>query len=69
MPIRKSKPFRWSPKGCSDTFDSTEIFNGAMAQLANLIPDPTTLNLWVPRPAAVQKTDFTGFTTDRKSVV
>ena len=63
MPIRKSKPFRWSPKSCSDTFDSTEIFEGAMAQLANLIPDPTTLNLWVPRPAAVQKTDFTGFTT------
>lgn len=63
MAIRKSKPFRWSPVGCSDTFDSTEIFTGAMSQLQNLIPDPTTKNLWVPRPAAIRATDFAGFTT------
>ena len=61
MPIRKSKPFRWSPVGCSDTVDATEIFVGAMTQLQNLVPDPSTQNLWVPRPAATQRTDFSGF--------
>lgn len=63
MPIRKSKPFRWSPVGCSDSLDTTEVFPGAMAQLQNLVPDPTTKDLWVPRPAAQQLYGFAGFTT------
>ena len=63
MPIRKSAPFRWTPKGCSDTQDSTEEFPGAMSALTNLVPDPKTDNLWVPRPAAQLLTSFAGFTT------
>ena len=63
MSIRRSEPFRWPAIGCSDSLETTEVFKGAMSSLQNLIPDPTTKNLWVPRPAAVQKTDFTGFTT------
>lgn len=34
-----------------------------MAALANLIPDPSTKNLWQCRPAAIQLNAFTGFTT------
>lgn len=32
-----------------------------MASLQNLVPDPTTKNIWVPRPAAEELTDFAGF--------
>jgi hypothetical protein len=34
-----------------------------MMALENLIPDPSTKNLWQCRPAALELTDFTGFTT------
>jgi hypothetical protein len=63
MPVRKSKPFRWSPVGCSDSLDTTEVFPGAMAQLQNLVPDPTTKDLWVPRPASQKLYGFADFTT------
>jgi hypothetical protein len=59
---RNSTPLPWSPKGVSDTLDSTETFPGSMAALQNLIPDPTTPNLWQCRPAASRLTNFTGFT-------
>ena len=51
MPPRKNAvPYRHQPKGCSDSTDETELFPGAMLQLANLVPAPDTLNHWVPRP-------------------
>src|SRR4029077_5438392 len=34
-----------------------------MARLSNLIVDPRTDTSWVPRPAAILKTNFPGFTT------
>jgi hypothetical protein len=60
MPIRNSIPIRWSPKGLTDSADGTNSFQGAMRDLVNLIPDPTTAGQYVCRPAAQQKTDFTG---------
>lgn len=53
-------PVKWSPAGLSDNLDSSNIFPGAMGTLANLIPDPTTKNLWQCRPASIELTDFTG---------
>ncbi len=61
MTIRNGTPVKFSPKGLSDALDSSNVFPGAMQQLANLIPDPTTQNLWQCRPAAIQLTDFAGF--------
>ena len=58
---RNSTPLYWNPKGASDTLDGTEAFSGAMAALGNLIPDPSSPNLWQCRPAAVQLTNFPGF--------
>ena len=46
-----SRPFRFKAIGCSDSRDSTEAFPGAMLQLSNLVPDPSTSNQWVCRPA------------------
>ena len=63
MSLRNATPVRFSPSGLSDTLDSTNTPPGMCSQLANLIPDPTTKNLWQCRPAALQTTDFTGFTT------
>lgn len=63
MTLRNATPIQFSPVGLSDALDSTNVFPGACSQLANLIPDPTTKNLWQCRPAALQTTDFTGFTT------
>lgn len=53
----------FSPTGLSDAEDAANVFSGACAQLVNLIPKPSTRNLWVPRPAQVMVTDFDGFDT------
>lgn len=55
---RNSKPLPWRPKGLSDTLDSSTAFNGAMTSLQNLIPDPSTANVWQCRPAATKLFDF-----------
>jgi hypothetical protein len=51
------------PSGLSDAEDAAGVAEGLCAALINLIPKPSTRNLWVPRPAQTIKTDFTGFTT------
>ena len=56
-------PLVWSPHGAADTLDSSTNSNGAMALLQNLIPDPSTRDLWQARPAAVALSTFTGFNT------
>jgi len=58
--ISNSVPIKWSPKGLTDAADGTNSFPGAMRQLVNLIPDPSTAGVYVPRPASIIKTDFTG---------
>jgi len=60
MAIRNARPLIWKPKGLSDTEDATDSFPGAMQQLINLIPSPTTKDAWVPRPASGQVTAFSG---------
>lgn len=52
------KPLVWSPRGASDTLDSSTAFSGAMASLQNLIPDPSTKDLWQCRPAGTQLINF-----------
>lgn len=63
MGLRNSTPVKFSPVGLSDALDGSNVFPGAMTSLQNLIPDPTTRNVWACRPASVQKTAFTTFTT------
>lgn len=63
MSLRNSTPVRFSPQGLSDALDATNVFPGAMTSLQNLIPDPTTKNVWTCRPAAIQQTAFPGFVT------
>lgn len=56
-------PLVWAPKGVSDTLDASTSPSGSMASLVNLIPDPSTAELWQCRPAAIKLNPFTGFTT------
>ena len=51
---RNSKPLAWRIKGLSDALDSSEGggFPGSMLALQNLIPDPSTRDLWQCRPAS-----------------
>ena len=63
MTLRNAAPIRFSPAGLSDSLDETDLFPGACAVLQNLIPDPTTKNIWTCRPAATSLTTFSGFTT------
>ena len=65
MGLRLATPVKFSPTGLSDALDSTNVPLGVCAQLANLIPDPSTKNLWECRPAAIKKADFVagGFTS------
>ena len=58
MSLRNAQAIRLSPTGVSDTLDSTTGAPGAMSMLANLIPDPSTKNLWQCRPAAIKNADF-----------
>lgn len=61
MPLRNARPLTFRPKGLSDTQDGTNAFPGAMMALVNLVPSPTTDNVFVPRPAAQQIGNFSPF--------
>jgi hypothetical protein len=58
MALRKATPLKLSPVSASDALDSTNLPMGMMAALQNLIPDPTTPNLWECRPASIKLADF-----------
>ena len=60
MSLRNSVPIPWKPRGLSDTLYSGTSFPGAMATLTNLIPDPTSADLWQCRPAAIERADPDG---------
>jgi hypothetical protein len=51
-------PIVWSPHTAADTIDASTARPGTMVSLQNLIPDPTTRELWQCRPAAVQVVDL-----------
>lgn len=55
---RHTKPLPWRAKGVSDTLDGSTAFTGAMASLQNLIPDPSTANLFQCRPASSELINF-----------
>lgn len=57
------KPLTIRPSGVSDAIDGTNAFHGAMAAMTNLIPSSHTANVWVPRPASIELTTFSGFTS------
>lgn len=51
------------PSGVTDAIDGSNAPSGSMLQLKDLIPNPTTRYTFVPRPAALQTTNFSGFST------
>lgn len=60
MALRKQKPVVWTPSGVSDGSDGSNVFKGAMTALKDLVPDPSTKGVYVPRPASTLLTDFSG---------
>lgn len=63
MALRGAQPLTFRAFGVCDAVDGSNAPEGAMAALANLVPNPSTKRQFVPRPAATQVTNFTGFTT------
>lgn len=63
MGLRNSQPIPFQPATVTDALDGSLAPSGSMAALVNLIPDPTTLGLFIPRPASDELTDFTGFSS------
>lgn len=63
MPIRGARSLTFKARGLSDAVDGTNAFEGSMAFLQDLIPNPANSEQFVPRPASTQITNFTGFTT------
>lgn len=63
MSLRNATPVHFSPSGLSDNLDGTNLPPGLCSALINLIPDPTTKNLWQCRPASLVTTSFASFTT------
>lgn len=61
MGLRDSRQVTIRPSGITDLIDGTNAPPGSMAALTNLIPAPHTKDMWVCRPAAVQRTAFAGF--------
>jgi hypothetical protein len=61
MALRNSREMTFRAMTLCDSVDATNGPQGGMQSLANLIPDPSTFGLWVPRPAALRPTDFAGF--------
>lgn len=53
MVMQNGKPVTFRARGLSDARDGTNAFPGAMLVLQNMIPDPGTDGIFVPRPAAV----------------
>lgn len=53
MSLRRTQPVALRPRGLSDALDSSTAFSGAMQSLQDLIPDPSTKNLWQCRPASL----------------
>src|SRR5258708_716039 len=58
MALRNATPVKFPPASVSDTIGGTNVFAGACGNLANLIPDPSTRNLWQGRPASTKLVDF-----------
>lgn len=64
MPIsQKQYPVRFTPRGLSDAFDSTDAFVGACQSLQNLVFDQSNPEIVISRPGASQIANFSGFTT------
>lgn len=59
-------PLTFRPRGVCDAVDGSNAPSGAMLQLSNLVPSPSTESLFVCRPAAVQATAFPGFTLPKQ---
>jgi hypothetical protein len=57
---RNAKPVAWRVRGLSDSLDASDgmSFPGSMLSLQNLIPDPSTRDLWQCRPAAALLYNF-----------
>jgi hypothetical protein len=66
MGLRGASPLTFRASGACDAIDGSDAPPGAMAQLKNLIPNPRNIRQFVPRPASVQTTNFTGFATPAK---
>ena len=64
MPIPRSAPVRFTPRGLTDAFDATDEFPGACRKLANLVFDQFNPEEVVARPGVgAGITSFAGFTT------
>lgn len=59
----RMRPYTLRPTGVSDTLDGDEGRKGVMSSLVNLIPDPSTPNVFQCRPASEKATDFSTFTS------
>lgn len=64
MGIQQSVPVRFTPKGLTDAYDATDVFNGACRKISNLVFDQSNPELLIARPGVGDGfTNFTGFTT------
>jgi hypothetical protein len=62
MTLRNARPLRFSPAGLSDAIAEEDAFPGACSSLQNLIPLPSTKNVWTPRPASILFNNLSSFT-------
>ena len=63
MAIRNAVPLNFRPRTLSDSIDSSNgPGDGLMSVLQNLVPSPINRSQFVPRPAAVELTNFSSFT-------
>jgi hypothetical protein len=56
---RNSKIDTWRPSGVTDSLDGSMSVDGSMQTLQNLIPDPSTRDSWICRPASIRLFNLT----------
>ena len=64
MPIDKTIPIRFTPRGLADAYDATDVFPGACRKLTNLVFDQSNPEVVIARPGVdTALTVFAGFTS------
>jgi hypothetical protein len=63
MAGRNTIPYRFNPRGVVDALDGGQIPPGGLFAATNLVFDPANPFTFQCRPAAIETSDFAGFTT------
>lgn len=66
--LRHSRVIRISPSTACDAIDGQDVPLGSCSSIINMIPDPSTKNVWAAKPTAITINNFTPFISNAGTV-